>query len=127
MKKIVSDLICILIGCTFMAMGVVLFLLPNQLSSGGFSGISTVLYYLFGFKVGIVTLILNIPLFLIAYFKIGRRFFSKAIIGTIILSLLLDFFEVLLKDIPLLTEDKLLASIYGGLIVGIRKCYYFKE
>lgn len=70
MKKIVSDFISIIIGCTFMALGIVLFLLPNQLSSGGFSGIATVIYYLFDFPIGNITLILNIPLFIIALFKL---------------------------------------------------------
>ena len=82
MKRILKEFILIIIGCMFMALGVVLFLLPNQLSSGGFSGISTVLYYFFKFKIGTVTLLLNIPLFLIALFKLGKRFFIKAIFGT---------------------------------------------
>lgn len=80
MKRNIKDIISIIIGCTFMALGIVMFLLPNQLSSGGFSGIATLLYYLFDFKIGSTILILNIPLFAIAYFKIGKRFFIKAII-----------------------------------------------
>jgi len=70
MKKIVSDFISIIVGCTFMALGIVLFLLPNQLSSGGFSGIGTVLYYLLNFPIGTVTLVLNLPFFIIALFKL---------------------------------------------------------
>ena len=58
-KKYIKDFILITIGCAFMAAGVVLFLLPNQLSSGGFSGIATVLYYLFNFKIGTTILVLN--------------------------------------------------------------------
>ena len=80
MKRIAKDIIFIIIGCNFMALGVVLFLLPNQLSSGGFCGIATLLYYIFNFKIGTTTLILNIPLFAIAYFKLGKRFFAKAVI-----------------------------------------------
>lgn len=80
MKRNIKDIFAIIIGCSFMAFGIVLFLLPNQLSSGGFSGIATLLYYLFDFKIGTVILLLNIPLFIIAYFKIGKRFFIKAII-----------------------------------------------
>lgn len=109
-----------------MALGVVLFLLPNQLSSGGFSGISTVLYYLFDFKIGTVTLLLNIPLFIFAFFRFGKSFFIKAVFGTVTLSILLNFFESILGDMPILTEDRLLASIYGGLVVGIRKLHYLK-
>ncbi|MDE5830719.1 MAG: YitT family protein, partial [Clostridia bacterium] len=56
MKKIVIEYIFIILGCMFMSLGIVLFLLPNQLSSGGFSGITTLLYYLFDFKIGTTTL-----------------------------------------------------------------------
>lgn len=84
--KFLKETLITVAGCTFMALGIVLFLLPNQLSSGGFSGIATLLYYLFGFKVGTVTLLMNIPLFVIAYIKLGKNFLIKAIIrnsGTI--------------------------------------------
>lgn len=97
MKRIIKEFILIIIGCMFMALGVVLFLLPNQLSSGGFSGISTVIYYFFNLKIGTVTLLLNIPLFIIALFKLGKRFFIKAIFGTTVLSLLLNIFENLAR------------------------------
>ena len=98
-----------------MAIGVSLFLLPNQLSSGGFSGIATVTYYLLGFPVGTVILALNIPLFIIAFLKLGRQFLSRAVIGTISLSISIDFFT----KFPPLTEDKFLACIYGGIIIGL--------
>lgn len=110
-----------------MAGGVVLFLLPNQLSSGGFSGITTVLYYLFNFKVGTMTLIMNLPLFAIAYFKVGKRFLAKALFGTIVFSLCLDLFEHFQSNLIVPTQDKLLASIYGGIVVGVRKCNNTKK
>ncbi len=77
--KFIKEILITAIGCTFMALGIVIFLLPNQLSSGGFSGIATVLYYTFGFKVGLTNFLMNIPLFIIAYIKIGKKFFIKAI------------------------------------------------
>ncbi len=117
MKKIIKDYTLILIGCTLMALGIVLFLLPNQLSSGGFSGITTVLYYLFNLKIGTTTLLMNLPLFIIAFLRLGKNFFAKAVFGTISFSILLNIFESLLQNIEVLTTDKLLASIYGGLVV----------
>lgn len=80
MKKIVIDYLSIVAGCTLMSLGIVLFLLPNQLSSGGFSGITTVLYYLFDLKIGTTTLLMNVPLFIISFFKVGKKFFTRAII-----------------------------------------------
>ncbi len=114
-KKYFFNFIKIIIGSIALAMGVSLFLLPNQLSSGGFSGIATILYYLFKFPVGTTVFILNIPLFLIAFLKNGKNFFLNALIGTIFLSIFLNIFE----KIKPLTSDRFLACIYGGILVGI--------
>ena len=110
-----------------MSLGVVLFLLPNRLSSGGFSGITTVLYYLINLQIGTTTLIMNIPLFIIAYFKIGKRFLAKAIYGTITFSILLNIIEGIVRNMQIITDDKLLASIYGGIIIGVRNSNHNKK
>ncbi len=104
-----------IVGTLIMAIGIALFLLPNQLSSGGFTGISTITYYLFKFPLGTTIFILNIPLFIFAFFKIGKLFFSKAVVGTIALSMFIDIFE----GFEPLTNDRFLACIYGGIIVGL--------
>lgn len=104
-----------IVGTLIMAIGIALFLLPNQLSSGGFTGISTITYYLFKFPLGTTIFILNIPLFIFAFLKIGKLFFSKAVVGTIALSMFIDIFE----GFEPLTNDRFLACIYGGIIVGL--------
>ncbi len=109
------DLIQIIIGTALMAAGTAFFMLPNKLSTGGFSGIATIFYYLFNTNMGITILILNIPLFAIACFKIGLNFLSKAIIGTVLLSMFIDLFV----KFGVVTNDRLLASIYGGIITGL--------
>lgn len=114
-KEILIECIETIIGTAIMAIGISLFLLPNQLSSGGFSGIATITYYLLNISVGTMVLVLNIPLFIIAFFKIGKGFFFKSLLGTISLSVFIDFFE---KFTPL-TQDRFLACIYGGTIIGI--------
>lgn len=108
------DLIQLIIGTALMASGTAFFMLPNKLSTGGFSGIATIFYYLFNFNMGVTILILNIPLFIIACFKLGFNFLSKAIIGTVSLSLFIDLFI----QFGVATSDRLLASIYGGIITG---------
>lgn len=105
----------IFFGCLIMAFGISVFLLPNQLSSGGFSGISTIAYYLFEVPIGTTMLILNIPLMLFAFFRLGKIFLGKAIIGTILLSVFLDIFE----KVNSITTDRFLACIYGGITSGI--------
>lgn len=114
-KNWIIDIIGIIIGTMVMAFGISMFLLPNKLSSGGFAGIATILYYLFKIPMGVTNILLNAPLFIFAAFKIGKKFFVKSIIGTISLSIFLDRFDTLSP----LTEDSFLACIYGGIIVGI--------
>lgn len=103
------------IGSILMAAGVSLFLLPNELSTGGFAGIATIIYYLFKLPVGTTMLILNIPLLILAYFKVGKKFFIRSIYGTVALSVFVDIFD---KFMPL-TQDKFLGCIYGGILSGI--------
>ena len=98
-----------------MAASVSLFLLPNELSSGGFSGIATVVYYILHIPVGTTILILNIPLFIFATFKIGKEFFLKSIIGTIVMSVSID----ILGNLTPFTNDKILACVYGGILTGL--------
>ena len=98
-----------------MALGTALFLLPNQLSSGGFAGISTIIYYLLGTPLGLTMLALNIPLIILTIIKVGKEIAVKGILGTIVLSTFIDIFE----KIEPLTEDRLLASIYGGILIGL--------
>ena len=114
-KKILINLIQTLIGTLLMAIAVDLFLLPNQLSVGGFSGVGIICHYLFNIPVGTTVLIVNIPLFIIALIKNGKRFFLDSLIGTISLSLFLNLFE----NITSITDSGFLACIYGGALSGI--------
>ena len=115
LKTISIEIIGTIIGSAIMAFGISEFLLPNQLSSGGFAGIATITYYLFNIPMGIVTFILNIPLFIIAYYRIGKEFVLKLFIGTTSLSIFID----ILDKYPVITTDRFLACIYGGIIIGL--------
>lgn len=114
-KYLLVQFIQIIIGTALVAMSTSLFLLPNQLSSGGFSGIATIIYYLLKIPLGTTVLVLNIPLFIMSLIKNGKSFFLNAIMGTVGLSFFLNIFEKL-KPI---TTDRFLACIYGGIIAGI--------
>ena len=105
----------LVVGSFIMACSTAFFLLPNKLSTGGFSGLSTIVYYLFHIPVGTVMIILNLPLFFIAFFRVGKKFFVKSIVGTILLSVFID----ILEKFPAVTNDRFLACIYGGIIMGI--------
>ena len=114
-KKYIFEFFFIIIGAAIMAIATSLLLLPNQLSTGGFSGIATITYYLFNFKMGTVIILLNIPFFILAFIRIGKEFVFKSIIGTICLSVFID----LLDKFNPLTTDRFLACIYGGILIGL--------
>lgn len=117
-----KEIVLIFLGTLFAGMGMGSFLLPNKLSSGGFAGIATIFYYFFNLNVGLTVIVLNIPFFILAYVKMGKKFLARTITGTVLLSLFIDLFEYL----PLLTNDRLLASIYGGVLIGIGTGIIFK-
>lgn len=110
----IKEIIGTIVGSAIMAIGVSLFLLPNQLSTGGFSGIATIIYYYFNIPLGLANIILNIPLFIIALYKLGLKFIGKSIVGTVSLSIFIDLFD----QFSSLTSDRFLACIYGGIIIG---------
>ncbi|MDO5555350.1 MAG: YitT family protein [Clostridia bacterium] len=115
LRYLIIQAVQIIIGTAIVAVATSLFLLPNQLSAGGFSGIATIIYYLFKIPLGTTVLILNIPLFIISLIKNGKYFFISAIFGTILLSIFLNIFE----NLKPLTTDRFLGCIYGGIIAGI--------
>lgn len=114
-KHIIIQFLQIIVGTALVAMSTSLFLLPNQLSSGGFSGIATIVYYLLKIPLGTTVLVLNIPLFIMSLIKNGKHFFLNAVTGTVGLSVFLNIFE----KIKPITTDRFLACIYGGIIAGI--------
>ena len=105
-KKYILDYFLIIIGTFFMAVSTALLLLPNQLSTGGFSGIATIAYYFLHLNIGGVIIALNIPLFIIAFFRIGRDFLVKTIIGTILYSV----FTNVLNSFNPITSDSFLKT-----------------
>lgn len=111
----IKEIIETLIGALIMAIGTSLFLLPNQLSSGGVAGIATIFYYLLKIPMGTTMLAFNVPLFAFAVYKIGKNFFIKSMIGTIGFSIFVDIFD----KFEALTNDRFLACIYGGIIMGL--------
>ena len=114
-KKQITEILGTILGSFVISIGISLFLLPNQLSSGGIAGIGTIIYYLLKIPMGTTIILLNIPLFLISILKIGKSFFVKSLIGTISLSFFIDWLDKLKP----LTQDRFLACIYGGIIIGI--------
>lgn len=115
------DALLIFFGTLITALALNMFLIPNKIAAGGVSGIATVIYYLFKFPVGVVMLVLNLPIFLLGIKEIGTVFGIKTLISTILLSLMIDFIKV-----PCITREVILASVYGGILMGIGLGLVFK-
>ncbi|MGG3468964.1 YitT family protein [Neobacillus pocheonensis] len=114
-KKIFQRILLITIGAILMAVGLEIFLVPNNVIDGGITGISIMLSYLTGWKIGIFLFILNIPFFFIGYKQIGKTFALSTLYGIIILSIT----TTLLHPVPAFTQDILLATVFGGIVLGI--------
>jgi len=104
----------ILIGCLIAGAAYPLFMTPNRIAPGGITGIATILNHLFRWPVGTVSLILNIPLFVIGYRSMGKIFAFRSLLATV-------FFSVFIDILPLkpMTTDPLLGTLYGGVMLGI--------
>ncbi len=109
------DIVFIIIGNIFIAVGVSSFTAPNGIAAGGLTGVATILYYIFGFQVGTVVLLLNIPIFIIASNKFGVKFLYYSIISTVIMTVFIDLSP---KIIPVYNGDKILSAVFGGILTG---------
>ncbi|WP_285765947.1 YitT family protein [Peribacillus sp. SI8-4] len=115
LRQILQRGLLITIGAVLMAVGLEIFLVPNNVIDGGITGISIMLSYITGWKLGIFLFILNLPFFFIGYKQIGKTFALSTLYGILVLSIT----TTLLHHVPAFTQDILLASAFGGMILGI--------
>ena len=88
--NIFYEFIILNIGCILLSIGTSVFLLPNKISNGGFSGIATIIYYFYDIQMSASIILLNIPFFLLAYKRIGKKFIIKSLYATIVYSYMID-------------------------------------
>ena len=104
------------VGSAIFALGFSMFLEPNNMSAGGISGLAMVFVEIFGIgTVGTISILINLPLFILGGLKIGKRFFAGSLLGMLLSSVMIDSFAAL--AIPNL--DPLLAVLYGGVVCGL--------
>lgn len=103
-------------GSALFSAGFAFFLQPNDFSSGGISGLALILQELLGFgSVGLFSVLMNLPLFLLGGVKIGKRFFFGSILGTLISSVMIDTFSAM----GFAGVEPLLGVLYGGVACGV--------
>ncbi|MBS4173075.1 YitT family protein [Bacillus sp. FJAT-49736] len=110
----VKKLIMISIASTLIAIGINVFIIPFHLLNGGVFGISLLLKYLLGFKLGLTIFCINFPIYLIA-FKFDQTYFFNAIIGLVISTIIID---LLLPLSGIIQLPVLLSAAVGGLFIG---------
>ena len=117
-KEIAHAYFQIIVGCVIGAAAYPLFLVPNNIAPGGLTGAATILNYLFRWPVGTVSLLMNIPLFVIGYRTMGRIFAFRSLVATLLFSVLIDVLPLQ----PITVEpvlDPLLGTLFGGVLLGI--------
>ena len=117
----------ILVGSFIMAAGFVLFITPHKIIPGGVYGIAIVLHHLFGFPVGLTALCFDVPLTLLGIRMLGPRFGVKTVVGFVLTAFWVDFLTYLYGKAPLIPDDVLLSSLFGGVMVGLGLGLIFKS
>ena len=106
----------IILGCALFGVGFNMFMLSHNMNVGGLSGLSMILVHLLDFgTVGTVTALINIPLFALGGWKLGKKFFFRSLFGMLASSTAIDAFSVL----PVPQIDPLVAALYGGVLCGL--------
>ena len=109
-------IVATVVGSTVFAVGFALFLQPNDMNPGGISGLAQVVVELLGVgSVGTLSILINLPLFILGGLKIGKRFFAGSLLGMLLSSVLIDLFSL----IPMTVTEPLLGALYGGVTCGI--------
>ena len=113
-RQLIWDYLLLTLGTLITASAFALFLLPNDIAPGGVTGIATVLSSWTGLNVGLLSFLINLPLFAIGWRRVGWRFAARSFIAMMLLSLFIDGLPV--HD---LAGDMMLASLFGGVIMGV--------
>ena len=119
-KKELKNFSLLLVACLFGAFGMHIFVYPSDFAPMGIDGIATMLQKLTGLNAGIYTLILNLPLFIAAWFILKKRYVIYTIIFIIITSGLLMLLEAVAFWQYVTETDKLIAALFSGLMLGVR-------
>ena len=105
----------VVLGSAVFALGFDLFLEPNAINVGGMTGLAMVICKAIGTgTVGLVSALLNVPLFLLGYRQLGKKFFFGSLLGMVVSTLFLELFTAL----PVPQTEPLLGALYGGLLSG---------
>ena len=113
-KTTLIDILFDIIGCTALSISIQCFSAPNNIAPGGISGISIMLNYLFGWRISILSLVLNIPLLIMAWLMLGRSFTVRTVKTVAIMTIILE----LCSYLPPYSGNIILVVLCGGVLEG---------
>ena len=125
LKAELKNYLFIIVGAIFLAAGMVGFLIPNKIATGGIAGLSIILHHLFELPTGVILMLVNIPLLLLSLNYLGKQFAIRTIITIVITALFIDLLGEIYA-IAAFSDNTLLSSLYGGVFVGIGLGLIFK-
>lgn len=115
-KKMVFDLILYTVGSFIYSFSVTVFISPNEFSPGGFTGIATLLNFLFKVPSGFFLLLLNVPVLILGFINFGGYFIAKTTVATVLMSFSLTVTDLVLPPFEI---DPILAAVFGGILMGL--------
>ncbi len=118
------DVALIILGSLIYSFGIAGFIEPSEISPGGFSGIAIILNHLTGLPTGGLIFFLNLPLIILGFLKLGGMMVAKTFLCTLVSSIAVDVIKL---HIPPITEDKILSSLAGGLLIGVGMALVFSR
>jgi len=128
-KNLIKDYSTILIGTFIVAVGIVVFISPLRLAPGGVYGVAIIFHHLFGWRIGLTGICLEIPLLLLGIWLLGAKFGAKTVVGIISLAGFISLLELVYGYEPLISlpgnpaiadpTANFIISLFGGVIVGV--------
>ncbi len=112
---LMMEYIYVLIGASLVGFGYNMFLLPAKLAAGGISGVSTIIFEMYGLSPALTQAIINLPIFIIGWLTLGKNFSGKSLLGTF----WVPFVIWLTADLSFAVTNPLLGAIYGGVVLGV--------
>ena len=113
---LLRDILLTVVGTVIYALGVYIFTAPNQIAPGGVSGLATVINFLTGAPIGLVTAAINLPLLILGWIYLGKTFILKTMISVLNFALIYDHVYCYL---PSYSGSTLLAAVFGGVLIGV--------
>ena len=122
-KNTMKDAVLVLVGALIYSLGTQYFIVPAQIAPGGAVGIALMINFLTDLPIGTLTLLVNLPLLVLAWKYLSHQFTIRTAIATVIVTIVLDV--LVTPSCPMYSGDRLLGSVYGGIVVGIGMALIF--